>query len=709
MPPKHRPTLPPRSGRIVLAAVLALALLTACRPAGTSDLRGQIDFESPALSISAEETPLPGETLPTEQAEAAAEAEFEESNEQFLLLEELIIGLLFLAVLVGIVAHRLRVPYTVGLVLIGLVLTLSVQLNVRVAPNLILALLVPPLIFEAAFHLNFNHLRENLVPILVLAVPGVILTTLLVSGIVAWGTGLALPLALVFGALVSATDPVSVVALFRTMGVPRRLIVLLEGESLFNDGTAIVVYDLVLALALSGLASFNLAYSLLDFARVAGGGLVVGLVLGGVVSQMISRIDDYLIETTLTSVLAYGAYLVAEVLGVSGVLAVVAAGLINGNIGPRGMSPTTRIVVYNFWEYAGFLANSFIFLLIGLRIDLAVLYGNWPLILWAIGAVLLARAIGVYGLSQIERDIPIKWRHVLYWGGLRGAISLALALSLPGDLEGAHQVQVMAFGVVIFTLLAQGFSMAPLVRRLGLVERGPAQQEYERRHARAVASRVAYEHLERRHRQGLISDHSWSTLAPLLQGHTRSLAAAVKDVITSNLDLEAEELDTARRESLRAQRSALTRLFRDGVISEEIYAQLASEVDAALTESQLGWPELIGQAVSPHGPVNRLMAAIVQQQDVESAISSLTKLGVVITCLPSTGAYLSKRNTTLLIGLMQGQEEAVVRALSNSCRQRVEYLAQLLVEYPSFMPEPVPVTVGGATIFVIEIERFEAF
>jgi CPA1 family monovalent cation:H+ antiporter len=236
-------------------------------------------------------------------------------NHQILLVEEIIIALLFVAVLVGILAHRLRLPYTVGLVLMGLALGVGVQREINVPPNLILALLLPPLVFEAAFHLNLDDLRRDLAPILILALPGVLLTMLMVGGIVSWGTGMSLSIALVFGALVAATDPVSVVTLLRTMGVPKRLQVLLGGESLFNDGTAIVLFNLAIAMALKGGASFNLPLSLINFAFVAGGGVVVGLLLGALISQVISRIDDYLIETTLTSVLAYGAYLIAEALG----------------------------------------------------------------------------------------------------------------------------------------------------------------------------------------------------------------------------------------------------------------------------------------------------------------------------------------------------------------------------------------------------------
>lgn len=631
-------------------------------------------------------------------------------DQQIILIEEIVIALLFVAVLVGIVAHRLRVPYTVGLVLMGLTMTIWEQVDVQIAPNLILALLVPPLIFEAAFHLNINDLRRNLAPILALAIPGVIITTLIVGGIVAWGTGLALPIAMVFGALVAATDPVSVVSLFRTMGVPKRLQVLLEGESLFNDGTAIVVFDLVVVLAASEASHFNLASSVVEFVRVSGGGLVVGLLLGALISQMISRIDDYLIETTLTSVLAYGAYLIAEILGVSGVLAVVAAGLINGNIGPRGMSPTTRIVVFNFWEYAGFLANSFIFLLIGLQIHLPVLYQNWQMIVWAIVAILIARAIGVYGLSWFEKEIPPRWRHVLYWGGLRGAISLALALSLPASLpQASPQLQAMAFGVVLFTLLVQGFTMKPLVTQLKLTERSESQDEYERRHARAVATRHAYEHLSRHHSQGLLSDHSWDIIGPLLQEHNRTLADSVQEVMSSDPQVEQEELDTARREYLSAQRSAINSLRRDGTISDEIFNQLIAEIDGAITNPSAGWPELLSGNISQHTQVNRLMAVIVQEQDVENALSTLNKLGIPTTRLPSTGGFFRRTNAILLIGIEKGQEASVVRALQLSCRKRVEYISAPIEGFPPGLPEPIPITVGGATIFVFEVERFEIF
>ncbi len=244
--------------------------------------------------------------------------------------ERLIVGLLLIVSLVAVAVRRWRLPYTVALVGAGLAVSLWQPVQISVVPELILTLFVPPLVFEAAFHLDLQEVRRNLPVLLLLAVPGVVLTTLVVGGLLAVATPLGLPLAFVFGSLVAATDPVAVLAIFRRLGVPKRLSVLLEGESLFNDGTAIAVFGLALAAAIGG--GPGLAGSVGRFLIVSAGGVVVGLCLGLLASYLISQIDDYLIETTLTTVLAFGAYLVAEELHLSGVLAVVAAGLVNGNL-----------------------------------------------------------------------------------------------------------------------------------------------------------------------------------------------------------------------------------------------------------------------------------------------------------------------------------------------------------------------------------------
>ncbi|HLE15506.1 MAG TPA: Na+/H+ antiporter [Anaerolineales bacterium] len=682
---------------LLLLACLLPATLAACATAESGPAASPAVASPPDFSASF--TPeSPGE-------EPALDLE---EQDPILIVEEIVIALLGIAALVGIAARYLRVPYTVGLVVMGVMLTLLPAVDLNIPPNLILGLLLPPLIFEGAFNLDFDNLRRDLAPILAFAVPGVILVMIVVGLLVTWGPHLPLSLALVFGAVVAAIDPVAVIALFRTMGVPKRLQVILEGESLLNDGTAIVLYGLVIAAAVEG-ARIDPISGVVDFLSISLGGLLVGFTLGYLTALLVNRIDDYLIETTLTTILAFGSYLIAEQLfGVSGVLAVVAAGLVTGNVGPAGMSPTTRIVLFNFWEYAAFIANSFIFLLIGLQIDLSQLFASWQSILIAILAVLLARALTVYGLAWSGKDIPLRWQHVLNWGGLRGAVSLTLALSLPLALGPARtQIQVMTFGVVLFTLLVQGVTMGKLVRSLKLSEKREMADEYERRHARAVAARAALDHLGSLRRKGLISDHTWSTLSPIMEGYNKALSQAVKEVLVLNPQLEAEELEAARRESLQAQRSTFNTLLQSGVISKETYSELVSEVDAALESPGGSWPETINIMGSEPKPVNRLIAAVIQQPDQENALGMLTKLGFSVTHLPSVGAFLGQRNVTLLIGFNEGREAEAVAALQKSCKKRVEYIATPLEAGPMPFSTPMAVSVGGATVFVFEVDHYE--
>lgn len=511
--------------------------------------------------------------------------------EAFLRVETLFIELLLVVSLVALAVRRLRVPYTVALVIVGLLLTVGEQPNTELTPELVLALFLPPLVFEAAFHLSFDALRRMLPSILLLAVPGVVITTVIVGAIVTLTTSIPLEYALVFGALIAATDPVAVVATFRSISVPKRLAVLVEGESLLNDGTAIVVFNVVLASALAG--SISVASGAVDFLRVALGGVTIGFVFGWIVSQAIARVDDYLIETTLTTVLAFGSYLLAERLHVSGVLAVVVAGLINGNVGPRGMSPTTRIVLFNFWEYVAFLANSLVFLLIGLRVHVPSLVESWHPIAWSIAAVLVARVVVVYGLSwvanHVGEPVPTRWQHVLAWGGLRGAVSLALALSLPIDLGPARdQILIMAFGVVLFTLLVQATTIGRLLRRIGVgVGRSEATIAYETAHARLTAAVHARNHLQALERGGLISGATVDDLRAEYDTRTSAYAAEVRQLLRENPDLAGEERDTARREALRAERGVLLELRRDGIILEPVFERLAGEIDRALQVEDL--------------------------------------------------------------------------------------------------------------------------
>lgn len=520
--------------------------------------------------------------------------------EQFLATETLIIELLLIVSLVALAVRRLRIPYTVALVIVGLLITFQQPLQIDLTPELILSLFIPPLVFEAAFHLEFKSLRENWLPIVALAVPGVFLTTFIVGVIISWGVGISLTSGLVFGALIAATDPVAVVALFKTLGAPKRLTMLVESESLFNDGTAIVVFKLMLAVALSTIVgntsdahskgTIDFLSATVDFFRVSIGGLLVGIGLGWIIAQIIARFDDYLIETMLTVVLAFGTYLLAERFHVSGVLAVVSAGVLTGNLGLRGMSPTTKIVLFNFWEFLAFIANSLIFLLIGLEVNLREIGANLLPISTALAAVLLSRALVVYALTYLANlrslnKVPLVYRHILFWGGLRGAISLALALSFPVELAERNLLRVMTFGVVLFTLLAQGTTMQFLMRRLGVGQPERIELEYERRHGRLIAAQAALQHVEEMHRGNLLSLITWQKIEPELRKQVEDGLAGQAALLKQHPELQFEEEFDAMRESLNAQRAALTTMLSNGLISEAVHEELVAEIDEATSDT----------------------------------------------------------------------------------------------------------------------------
>lgn len=619
-------------------------------------------------------------------------------------IEVLILILFLVSSLVAVLGRRFRVPYTVGLVLAGLVLSLRSPIEVEFSPEIFLSLLLPPLLFEAAFHLNLEQLRSNLATILILAIPGVILNMLLVGVIVWWGAGLAFSIALVFGALIAASDPVAVVGIFRKLGAPKRLAVLLEGESLLNDGTAVVIFNLTLATIAAN--SFSLVDGIVEFIRVAGGGVIIGLTIGWVISRFIARIDDHLVETMLTTVVAFGSYWVAEEIHVSGVLAVVAAGLVSGSIGSRGMSPTTRIVVFNFWEFAAFLANSVVFLLIGLQSDVRSLLTNWQAIIWAVVGVLASRAVVVYLLSNLGRSIPRNWRHVLFWSGLRGAIALTLALSLPTEFAQSRETVIsMTFGVVLFSIIVQGFSMDRLLLRLKVIETSEGRMEYERRHARALATRAGFNHLKQLSREGLISTHTWENLRAIIEARLDVLTTEVQEVLHAAPDLETQELVTARREMLRAQRNSLATLRRDGVISDMTYEELVTEVDASIENTLDAWKQYAHK--NELEDVRQLMMVVVQESDLRAAMHALSNRGIYSTHIHSSGAFLRQQNHLLLVGIPEGKLRLAVEALRKSCKSRVEYIASPFDEIPFGVTSSLEVNISGATVFVFDVERCE--
>ncbi len=397
-------------------------------------------------------------------------------------LVRILVILLLIALTVILVTRWLTVPYTLGLVVVGLLIGFFERIpTIHLTPDLVLFVFLPALLFEGSWSISVQLLLENWVAIFLLAAPGVLLELVLIAVPLHFFTGLNWGDSFLLGAILSPTDPVAVLGLFRQIKANARLSSIIEGESLFNDGVAGALYQVFLAFvlvsthgqAISGSQAWlnGIGTFLLD----AGGGVLIGSVCGFLVSRFVRHIDDPLIETTITVVTAYGVYLVADFLHTSGILAVILAGLIVGSYGRRiGMSEGTREAVDNFWSMIAFLANALVFLLVGVELNPMLFLSpqkDTTLLITAalaIVAVLLARLVMVLLLPRkAPLGIPLhSWRFVIFWSGLRGALSLALVLALPLDVPDRDALIFSTYAVILFTLLVQGFSLRWILKRL---------------------------------------------------------------------------------------------------------------------------------------------------------------------------------------------------------------------------------------------------
>jgi monovalent cation:H+ antiporter, CPA1 family len=386
-----------------------------------------------------------------------------------------LVVLLIAAAVVAVVARWIHLPYTLALLLLGLGLGAVPGIPVpTLNSEVILLLFLPPLLFEAAFVLDLRLLWSVRTGVFVFAVPGVLLAMVVGGALVHWTLGLPWAVALLFGATIAATDPVAVLATFRQLGVSPRLAALMEGESLLNDGVALALL-ITLVTAVEG--KFSLGPAVVTFVVSVVGGVAIGLGLGWVGHRLIATIDEHLTEMTVSVAMAYGAFLAAETLHLSGVLATVAAAMTLGYLGrTRGwiFSDGSERLLTDLWEFLAFVANAALFLLMGLTVHVAGLTKYPVSVLIGIAAALAGRAVVAYGIGSVlpRWGLPLSWaeRHVIFWGGLRGAVALAAALSLPAEFPHRAQLLAMTYGAVLFTLLVQGLTIAPVVRRLGLLD-----------------------------------------------------------------------------------------------------------------------------------------------------------------------------------------------------------------------------------------------
>jgi CPA1 family monovalent cation:H+ antiporter len=507
-------------------------------------------------------------------------------------------GLLFVvATAVAIVVRRVRLPYTVGLVSAGLLIGSLHLVNApRLTPQFLFVLALPGLVFEAAVNLRAHDLWRNRATLALLALPGVALaiaitTALLPVALVAvrYRAPLAAGEAFMFAALISATDPVAVLALFRRLGASHRLTVLVEAESLLNDATAIAFFVAAVALTARPVPGIAVTAALAGHFVVAlVGGALIGTAIGGGAALVIARIDDPMVEVTLTIIAAYGSFGTAQQLGFSGVLATVAAGLLSGHRAVRrGMSPSTRVAVDVFWEYLAFALNSIVFLLIGLEVHFGELLALWRPVVAAFLVVLLARATTVgtvmVVVSRSRERLPWRWAPVLTWGGLRGALSMVLALGLPESMPHRSVLIGITFGVVTLSIVGQGLSMPVLVRRLGLSGGASAQEAFASAREEFRAARAALEELDYLAGAGLLPARVEVMIraryAPRLARAEARIRAAAGDGLPASGEAGGDVVRRVEHYLLDVERERLRDAVTSGALAPHDYDRLVAELD----------------------------------------------------------------------------------------------------------------------------------
>ncbi|MBE9171330.1 cation:proton antiporter [Pleurocapsales cyanobacterium LEGE 06147] len=501
--------------------------------------------------------------------------------------------LLLVATGVALLSRRFRFSYVTGLVLAGLPITELLSRPIGLEPSLVLNLFLPILIFEAGINTDLSRLRSTFKPIALLAGPGAVLSIAIIAVVLKFCLGLTWIPALFLGVILANTDTVSMIAVFKEIPVPSRLSTIVEGETLFNDAAALVSFNLILQVYSTG--SLTLLEGIQQLLFIALGGCLVGLVLGYLSIPIFTRLDDPLSSLLLTVAVALGTFQAGQFLGVSGAVAVVVAGLIFGQFGLSGnTSASSRITLLSFWEYASFSANTFIFLLIGVEINLITLWRTLPAILLAVLAYQVGRALTIYpllaGVRWFDRPIPLRWKHLLFLGNIKGSLSMALALSLPITLPGREVLIAIVFGSVLVSLVGQGLSLPWLVKRLKLSKFSEAQQQIEELQAQLITGKAAQDELDSLLKSGVLPKSVYEEMRSAYQVRVVGAEKALREFYNRRPDKfdaksgELSKLDAIRRRLLLAEKGVLNEAMRKQILSEKIVRRRIKIIDEQLLQ-----------------------------------------------------------------------------------------------------------------------------
>ncbi|MEA2479272.1 MAG: monovalent cation/hydrogen antiporter [Thermoleophilaceae bacterium] len=516
--------------------------------------------------------------------------------------ELIVAGVLAAIAALMVLSHVLRIPYPILLVVGGLGIGFVPGVpDLRLNPDLVLLIVLPPLLYAAAFFSSLRDLRANLRPIALLAI-GLVLATMAVVAVVAHMAiaGMTWAAAFVLGAVVSPTDPVASTAIATRLGVPRRVVTVVEGESLINDGTALVLYATAVAAAVSG--HFSLAQAGLRFVGGALAGVAIGLAVGWVIARIRRPLENAQTEITISLLTAYFAYLPAQALGVSGVLAAVTTGIYLGWRSPELISPATRMQAYAVWEVLQFLLNSTLFVLIGLQL---------PHVLDALGnrsasrlagyaaliaaAVVLTRLVWVPALTYLpkviwrrvrERDPAGDWRNValVSWNGMRGAVSLAAALALPSTIDGGGPfpqrdlIIFLTYVVILVTLVGQGLTLPPLIRLLG-VESDDDSVRREESKARLKATGAALARIDELAEEEWMREDTAERMRAMYDYRQRRFRARFDGDDDGAYEERSERYQRAVREVIEAQRRVVVQLRNEGRINDDVMHRIERDLD----------------------------------------------------------------------------------------------------------------------------------